>query len=294
MFLLVGIASAATFGKLAVDGTHIVGSNGSPVILRGVSLGWDTWWGQFFTADSVRHLVSDFHSNVIRAAIGIEPEGAWLEQPQKAYQHLYAVVDAAIAQGVYVLVDFHAHQVHTNEANNFFKTVVQKYSGNQYVIYEIFNEPESAGWSEIKTYANSVISTIRAIDSTALILAPTPQWDQKPDTAAADPLSGKNIAYTLHFYAGTHGASLRNTAVAAAAKIPLFVSEFGGMNADGDGANTNELNQWITALEDLKISYIAWCIEAKAESCSILPVSGSWTQLTSWGNQVKQLITGKQ
>jgi endoglucanase len=295
MFFLLGLASSATFGKLAVSGNQVVGSNGQAVILRGVSLGWDTWWGQFYTADSINHLVSDFHANVIRAAIGIEPEGGWLEQPNLAYQHLYAAVDASIAKGVYVLIDFHAHKVHTSEAQNFFKTVATKYGGNQYVIYELFNEPESAGWSEIKQYAQSVISTIRGIDSTGLILVGNSQWDQHPDEPASDPVSGTNIAYTVHFYAGTHGSWLRDRTQAAASKVALFCSEFGGMNADGDGAiATSELNQWITLLEDLKISYIAWCVEAKAESCSILPVSGSWSQLTEWGNIVKQLITGKQ
>jgi endoglucanase len=295
MFFLLGLASSATFGKLAVKGNQIVGANGDPVILRGVSLGWDTWWSRFYNADSVNHLVSDFHANVVRAAIGIEPEGGWLEQPNLAYQHLYAVVDAAISKGIYVLIDFHAHQVHTNEANNFFKTVATKYSGNQYVIYEIFNEPEAASWSQIKDYANSVVKTIRAVDSTNLILIPNSQWDQHPDEPANDPISGDNLAYVIHFYAGTHGSSIRQRAVSAAAKVPLFCTEFGGMNADGDGAiATSELNSWISALEDAKISYVAWCIEAKAESCSILPVSGAWGQLTNWGTIVKQLITGKQ
>jgi endoglucanase len=295
MFLLASLAWSATFGKLGTKGTNVVGSNGDPVILRGVSLGWDTWWSRFYTADSVNHLVNDFHANIIRAAIGIEPEGGWLEQPNAAYQHLYTVADACISKGVYVILDFHAHKVHTTEAQNFFRTVANRYKGNQYVIYEIFNEPESATWSQIKQYANSVISTIRGIDSSGLILVPNAQWDQKPEEPANDPLTGDNLAYVVHFYAGSHGASLRNSVKTAAAKIPIFVSEFGGMNSDGDGAiATSELNSWISTLEDLKISYVAWCIEAKAESCSILPVSGSWSQLTNWGNIVKQLITGKQ
>jgi aryl-phospho-beta-D-glucosidase BglC (GH1 family) len=35
------------------------------------------------------------------------------------------------------------------------------------------------------------------------------QWDQHPDEPANDPLQFSNIAYTVHFYAGTHGAWLR-------------------------------------------------------------------------------------
>ena len=41
--------------------------------------------------------------------------------------------------------------------------------------------------------------------SSNLIIVGTPFWAQNVDEAADDPLSGTNIAYTLHFYAGSHG-----------------------------------------------------------------------------------------
>lgn len=62
------------------------------------------------------------------------------------------------------------------------------------------------GWSgTIKPYAQAVISAIRAIDPDNLIVVGTPTWSQDVDVAAADPIAGTNIAYTLHFYAGTQG-----------------------------------------------------------------------------------------
>jgi endoglucanase len=67
----------------------------------------------------------------------------------------------------------------------------------------------------------------------------TPVWSQDIDTAAADPISGPNIAYTLHFYAGQsfHQDSLRAKARAAVASgAPIFVTEFGTTKSDGGSA----------------------------------------------------------
>lgn len=55
--------------------------------------------------------------------------------------------------------------------------------------------------------------------------------------AAKSPLEGKdNLMYTLHFYAGTHGESLRQRLrEAASGGQPVFVSEWGTSRADGSG-----------------------------------------------------------
>src|SRR5690606_41644798 len=49
-----------------------------------------------------------------------------------------------------------------------------------------------------------------------LIIVGTPTWSQDVDVASNDPITGySNIAYTLHFYAGTHGQFLRDKASTA-------------------------------------------------------------------------------
>ena len=70
--------------------------------------------------------------------------------------------------------------------------------------YEICNEPKNGtSWKEIKSYAKSVISTIRENDKKAVIVVGTPTWSQDVDQAAADPIKGENLMYALHFYAAT-------------------------------------------------------------------------------------------
>ncbi|GIR30139.1 MAG: hypothetical protein CM15mP44_4220 [Candidatus Neomarinimicrobiota bacterium] len=52
----------------------------------------------------------------------------------------------------------------------------------------------------LKPYALNVISAIREIDPDNLIVVGTPEWSQRVDLAAEDPITEyTNIAYTLHF-----------------------------------------------------------------------------------------------
>ncbi len=167
-------------------------------------------------------------------------------------------------------------------------------------IYEIYNESENAVWSDdIKPYAENVISEIRKIDSDNLIVAGTPTWSQDVDIVSLDPIdSFSNIAYTLHFYAGTHGQSLRDKAAEVLNNgAALFVTEWGTVNADGNGAAAIEESEfWLRFLRENNISHANWALNDKDEGSSVLnPDSnstGGWLEsdLTVSGTFVKNII----
>jgi len=92
-----------------------------------------------------------------------------------------------------------------------------------------------------------VIAVIRENDPDNLIVVGTPFFSQNVDVASTDPINDPNVAYTLHFYAGTHGASLRNRAITAMNNgIALFITEWGTVNASGDGAvDVESTNVWM-------------------------------------------------
>ena len=288
--------SVSQHGFLAVNGIALVDKNGKPVVLQGVSFGWHNWWPRFYNESTVTWLNQDWKCSVLRAAIGVEPAGAYLDNPDLAYKCLYAVVDAAIKNDMYVIVDWHAGDIHINEAKAFFQTVAQKYKDYPNLIYELYNEPDDESWSAVKAYAEEVIGAIRAIAPKNIILVGSPQWDQSIDQPAANPITKyDNLMYTLHFYAASHGQWLRDRATAALQKgLPIFVSECGGMEASGDGAiNKTEWQAWLQWMSDNAISWAAWCIADKNESCSMIkdtssPVYG-WTDsdLKEWGQIVR-------
>ena len=97
------------------------------MVLRGQAFGWDNWWPQYYNAAVVRWLRDDWCVDVVRPAMGIEPEGAYLSNPAASKQRMMAVVDAAIDAGIYVIIDWHAHDLHQAEAIAFFSEMAQRY-----------------------------------------------------------------------------------------------------------------------------------------------------------------------
>src|SRR5690606_30454744 len=106
------------------------------------------------------------------------------------------------------------------------------------------------------------------------------------------------IAYTLHFYAGTHKQWLRDKATTAMNNgIALFVTEWGTVNADGDGGvDTSETNTWLNFLKTNGISHANWALNDKVEGASALAAgasaNGGWStaELTASGNLVRNAI----
>jgi endoglucanase len=286
-------------GKLQVIGTQLSNAKGNALMLRGASLGWHNLWPRFYNEGAVSWLASDWKCNVIRASMGVGLDDSYLENPQYALKCMTTVIDAAIKNGIYVLIDFHSHKLHTAEAKTFFTGMATKYKNSPNVIYEIWNEPDYYSWKVVKQYSEEVISTIRAIDPTNIILVGSPHWDQDIDSVAGNPIVGqKNIMYTMHFYAGTHKKWLRDrTDAAMAAGIPIFVSECAGMDASGDGPiDQAEWKLYLDWMDAKKLSWCAWSVSDKNETCSMLlpraESTGKWDDglLKSWGKIARSSI----
>lgn len=299
----VAVPALADVAPLSVRGTQIL-AGGQPASFAGNSLFWsNTGWGgeRFYNAEVVKWLKQDWNATLVRAAMGVEGRGGYLRDREGNLARVRTVIDAAIANDVYVIVDWHSHRAenHRDEAIEFFQEMARAYGHRHHVIYEIYNEPLKVSWNgTLKPYADAVIGAIRAIDPDNLIVVGTPNWSQDVDVAAADPLAGTNIAYALHFYAGTHGQFLRDKAQAALdLGVALFVTEWGAVNANGDGLiAAAETRAWMNFLAGRGISHANWAINDKAESASALvagaSASGGWTasQLTASGMLARQII----
>lgn len=289
-------------GQLKVVGTTLMDQNNQPIHLQGVSLGWHNWWPRFYNMETINWLNSDWNCNLVRAAIGVEPNGAYLDNPGLALERLYTVIDAAIKKGMYVIVDWHAHEMHTAEAKDFFVKVATKYKAHPNLLYEIYNEPIDDSWQDLKGYAQEIITAIREIDEDGIVLIGCPHWDQDIHIVADDPLMGfDNIMYTVHFYAATHGEDLRKrTEYALSKNIPVFISECAGMEATGDGPIDHaEWHTWYTWMRQHQLSWVAWSIADKNETCSMIKDSASpvsiWKEsdLKEWGKLIRNTLREK-
>ena len=288
-------------GLLQVNGNSIVDKNGDAVSFAGNSFFWsnDNWGGErYYKSEVVSWLKEDWNTTIVRAAMGVEDPGGYLDNKDANKNRVKTIVDAAIDEGLYVIIDWHSHHAedNTNEAVLFFQEMADLYGEHDNVIYEVYNEPLDISWSNIiKPYAVSVITAIRAIDPDNLIVVGTPEWSQRIDLAAADPIIGfSNIAYTLHFYTIYHQQWLRDRANAALDDgIALFVTEWGSI---GYSLVDPEANKWMAWCFDNKISHCNWAVNDKEEEWSILvpgaSTSGGWEydDLTDAGKLARNII----
>jgi endoglucanase len=278
-------------GKLRVEGGKIVNEHGNAPQLRGISFSWSLWQGRkYYNPAVVSWLADDFKASIIRASMGVQPDGGYLQQPEAQKELIVGVVDQAVKSGIYVLIDWHDHHSneHVNESKDFFKQMAKKYAGIPNVIYEIWNEPEKTDWKTVKDYALQIIPIIRKYDKDNIIVVGSPHWDQDVDIAAADPIKGfSNVAYSFHFYASDpyHQEALRAKAdKAIALNLPLIITEWGVGEATGDGEfNLQKTQTWLKWAEDNKLSWTNWNITDKHETTALLqnnaPIYGGWTEV---------------
>jgi endoglucanase len=292
-------------GALKVENGIIVNKNGVAPQLRGISFSWSLWQGRkYYNPAVVNWLCSDFKSTIIRASMGVQPAHGYLQEPALQTQLIENVVDQAVNDGIYVLIDWHDHHSnqHLAQSKAFFTQMAKKYAGVPNVIYEIWNEPEGPiSWDTVKNYAVQVITEIRKYDANNLIVVGSPHWDQDVDVAAASPITGfTNIAYSFHFYASdpNHQEKLRAKANLALNKgLPLIVTEWGVGESNGNGKFDKELVKgWFKWMEDNKLSWTNWNITDKNETTALLlpgaPDNGGWTndQLSSAGVYIREKL----
>lgn len=292
-------------GLLKVSGNTIVDKDNKPISLAGNSLFWsnagDT--SDFYNSQTVSHLSNNWNSSIIRVAMGVKETwdagNGYIDNPAFQKNKIRKVIDAAIANGIYVIIDWHTHEaeLYTQEAADFFREMADLYGDQPNVIYEVYNEPIGQSWSTIKQYAETVIAAIRSKDPDNLIIVGSSTWSQDVDIASNNPINDANTAYTLHFYAGTHAQGLRNKAQTALNNgVAIFVTEWGAVNADGDGAaDRAETQRWLDFMKSKGISHVNWSVSDKDEGASIVApnagISGLINDnLTNTGSFVKGII----
>lgn len=287
-------------GKGQIYGSCKGVSSGNEVQVQGMSLFWSIAsdvGAPFWTADYVSGLVSRQNIQIIRAPMGVDENweaGNYFTNTSRYQGLMNTVVQAAIDNDIYVIIDYHSHKAsdNVNNAKSFFKYMAEKWGKYDNVIFEIFNEPIGQDWSTIKNYADQVISTIRQY-SDNLIVVGTRFYDQYPNEAASNPINDKNVAYTFHFYAGTHstGKEGANAVSAMNSGLSVFVSEWGTVNSDGGGSVSGNSSTWLNWMNTHKLSGANWSVSNKNEGASYF--SGSAWNYSESGNWVNTNIFSK-
>ena len=296
------------YGALSVQGTHLCDQNGKPVQLCGMSSHGLHWYGKYANADVMKWLRDDWNADLWRSAMYV----SGYAQNRGMGLKMIESIDAAIESGMYILVDWHVLPeldplLYAHLAEEFFEQIASTYADCPNIIYEICNEPngEKVTWEgNIKPYAERIIPIIRKYCNNVIVVG-TPVWSSDLTSAAASPIENqKNIMYTLHFYAGSHGKDSRAVADAALKKgLPIFVTEWGTTQASGDGGVfEKETMEWMRFLAKNKIPWANWSINNKGEDSGALKYNkdrdakGGWKEsdLQPSGVLVRKILRGEK
>jgi len=280
------------FGALKVCGNNICGgtstTSSTKVQLKGPSLFWSDGEGSaYYRQEVVDWFVDEMKISIIRAAMAIknykegsEPINAaggmngYLQNNKDGQKNLIKkVIDAAILNDIYVIVDWHSHEAHneTSEATAFFREMATEYKNVPNIIWEIYNEPVSAQAAAITSYSNTVIKAIRDAGNNNLVLIGSNFYSQKPSEQASNygtttKAQSDNVAFTFHFYAAEHpqsGGIGTSAAGARTAGYAVFGTEWGAVMANGDGSvNTSASDTWTSWMDNNDVSNCMWSASA--------------------------------
>ncbi|TXC85952.1 cellulase family glycosylhydrolase [Metabacillus litoralis] len=267
-------------------------SSGAPIQLRGMSTHGLQWFPEIINDNAFTTLSNDWGSNLIRLAMYVGENG-YATNPE-VKQKLIEGIELAIKHDMYVIVDWHVHapgdpneEVYSG-ALDFFDEISTKYKDVPNIIYEVANEPSSnsnggdgvtndeAGWNAVKSYAEPIIEKIRENGAENIVIVGSPNWSQRPDLAADNPINDENTMYTVHFYSGSHPAAadssdrenvMSNARYALENGVGVFATEWGTSEANGNnGPYLDEADVWINFLNENNISWANWSLTNKNET----------------------------
>lgn len=265
---------------------------GKEVQLRGLSLYWSLVpeATEFYSEKAIAQMVKDLKVQIIRIAVATHEDwgkgySGYVKNPEQQLALIKQVVEAAVANDIYVIIDWHSHTAPSQykESTAFFEKMAKEYGHLDNVIFEVFNEPNGQSWFQIRGYVQLAIDAIRPY-SDNLILVANPGWDQHPDAAIGkEPKDPKNnIAYTFHFYSNSHTIEKEGAAALKAleAGLPLFVTEWGATDYEvKQFPNVEAAMMWQKFMDKYKISSVNWSASKVTETSSAFLPESSEDQL---------------
>lgn len=271
--------SISANGRLHVDGINLVNEQGEPIQLTGMSSHGLQWYPEYTRRDAV-HFVKEHGASLWRIAMYTDEDG-YIAHPDVNFRNAVESIDGALAEDMYVIIDWHILMDRTplryrEQALDFFQRISRRYGDEPGLIYEICNEPngDQVTWeNDIVPYAGEIIPAIRENAPHSLILVGTASWCQDLDKASEKPLDFENIMYSCHFYAGSHGQTLRDRVDLARDRgCAVFVSEFGTTTADGKGDRiyTTETDEWMKFMDERNLSWANWSFGPRDEESAAL------------------------
>lgn len=306
------------WGRLKVQGTHIVSEKGEQIQLKGwSSFGWQNNWGDCHSEGAIKQM-KIWGANIYRGAMYVT-EGGYNNDKSGFTQITKDLIDLTAKYKMYYLCDWHILDPGDplsdsyRDFSNYFREITSyvKSKGYHHVLYEICNEPNSdkstngvnVDWNRIRQYADQVLPIIQSGDPGAVVVVGTPRYDQEIDQAKNNPITGYpnlGIMYSFHYYSCSH-QNLLGKYDGAVNVIPVFISEWGVAKFDGGSGYhwTDEVGddcksgakQLMNKAFENKTPWCCWSFGMKEEMASAVMDCGKLT-LSKSGQFVVESFMG--
>ncbi|MDB5537443.1 MAG: Endoglucanase 5 [Devosia sp.] len=284
-------ARAQPATRIEIEGNRMLW-NGEILRLRGVAMGDPVYIRAGRSLSDYMTVATDWSANCVR--ISVHP-GHWRYDRSQMAALLDADVQAARAQGLFVIIDWHAigfpgmyqpvpppewglladaYLSTITDAADFWQAMAQFYGHDPAILFELWNEPvtddhhwvsDGAGWPQFRAAWVELTAAIRAI-SDNIILCTGGRWAHDLIGAAGAPMDDPRTAYSWHVYPNEDRNApdrwLKSLAGLAAQK-PIVVTEWGFL-PDGPGDLTGGLDDFARpfvadVLDGLGLGHTAWC-----------------------------------
>ena len=315
------VSAVLTSGASApLDGLHVQGKNlldkGKTVHLRGVCVG-DVILARQNRLGDYRVLAKDWKCNTVR--IGVAPSSWKHDDKKKVFAELKKEVKAARAQGLYVLIDWHAigwpdgyfqkstvkdlYDSSFSLATDFWKTCAKEFKTDNRVGFHLWCEPlytekdwetpYGSTWPELKTYFDRLIGDIRKSGAKNLVIASGNRWAYDLNGIKQNPIKDSNVAYEWHVYGG-HDKNDPKLWAKALGDVhtfaPVIVSEWGfqaDTNSHFKGTPEDFGKPFVKFMRERKLHWTAWCYHPQWGPAML---EKDWKTPTSYGKFVKDLL----
>jgi endoglucanase len=259
---------------LHVDGVNVKDPWGNKVVLRGVSLpdlanseyreGSDKSNAQII--DMLTEQKKGWYTSVIR--LPVYPTGTlgYNANPKRYYyKYIKPAVEKCVEKKVYCIIDWHYVEDPTNlnsQTRAFWTDIAPKYKDYPNVIFEVFNENSTRmSWAKWKKIAQPWVNLIRSYAPNNLILVGAPQYSQHLYDVPNNPIQGRNIVYVAHIYPGLDKSLWDKWIFNVAARIPIFITEWGfrkGADYPTNGTVANFGIPLKNKIEKYNLSWTCW------------------------------------
>lgn len=222
-------------GMPYTQGAQLLDGSGHPLTLHGAQIespfnyiqGWQigTPITKYLNPAVFQAMAQQYHMNELRLPIS---NWIYATNPSKYLSLLDQVIQQANSAGLYVVLDLHDDgksgspygdnaQMPKEQDLVFWQTIAAHYKTNSMVMFDLFNEPQTKGWSTWLNGGGSIdgapiigfqnmVNAVRAVGAKQVIIVEAGQagdngtQDKGWMSIGSDTINDPNIMYSLHEY----------------------------------------------------------------------------------------------